>query len=72
MYLALKVLGSNLWFDIFFTNYLQPMGWWAHMAVGGGGRVHEGNLNLNLNMSLNSEQDLESIWRNLNLNFNLS
>jgi hypothetical protein len=26
-------------------------GWWAHMALGEGGRVHEENLNLNLNMS---------------------
>jgi hypothetical protein len=28
--------------------------WWAHTEVGGGGWVHEENLNLNLNMSLNS------------------
>jgi hypothetical protein len=37
----------------FFINYLPPMGWWAHMAVGGGGQVHKENLNLNLNISLN-------------------
>jgi hypothetical protein len=30
------------------------MGFCAHMAVGGGGRVHEENLNLKLNLSLNS------------------
>jgi hypothetical protein len=40
-------------FDSFFINYLHPMGWWAHMVVGGGGRVHEKILNLNINMSLN-------------------
>jgi hypothetical protein len=31
----LKVLGSNLWFETFFINYLQPIGWWTHMVVGG-------------------------------------
>jgi hypothetical protein len=25
----------------FLINYLCLMGWWAHMAVGGGGQVHE-------------------------------
>jgi hypothetical protein len=30
------------------------VGWWAHMVVGRGGRVHEEILNLNLNMSLDS------------------
>jgi hypothetical protein len=32
------------------------VGWWAHMVVGGGGRVREKNLNLKL--SLNSDK----IW----------
>jgi hypothetical protein len=34
------------------------VGWWAHMVVGGGGRVHEKYLNLNINMSFN----LSKIW----------
>jgi hypothetical protein len=32
----------------------DDMACWAHMAVGGGGRVHEENLKLNINKSSNS------------------
>jgi hypothetical protein len=50
----LEGLGFNPMLPHFFLiNYLCLMGWWAHMAVGGGGQVHEENLNLKLNMSLN-------------------